>query len=135
MTLINKILSEDLVSAKKELYLRLGNILEKRFVELKKQYMAESFASIVLDEARIRIVRARIRGGKVQRRKKVSNVKGYTMRKKGSGPAKLTRMSPMERRRRRMGQRRGKIKRRAKKVQIRLKTKRSLNKRRALGLR
>jgi hypothetical protein len=135
MTLINQILSENLIEAKKELYSRLRDILERRFVELKKQYMAESFATVFLDEARIKIVRARIRNGKIQRRKKVSNVKGYTMRKKGSGPARLTRMSPMERRRRKMGQRRGKIKRRAKRVQIRLKTKRSLNKRRSLGLR
>lgn len=82
-----------------------------------------------LDEARIAIVKARIRGGKIQRRKKVSNVAGYTLR-----GGQLTRMSPAERRNRRLGQRRGKIKRRAKMTQTLMKRTRSLRKRKALGL-
>ena len=82
-----------------------------------------------LDEARIGIVKARIRGGKIQRRKKVSNVAGYTLR-----GGQLKRMSPAERRNRRLGQRRGKIKRRAKMTQILMKRTRSLRKRKALGL-
>lgn len=84
-----------------------------------------------LDEApRVKIVRARIRGGKIQRRKKVSNVKGYTFR---SG--KLTRMSPSERRKRKLGQRRGKMKRKAKLSRTLMKRKRSMMKRRSIGLR
>jgi len=79
--------------------------------------------------ARIKIVKVRIRNGKVQRRKKVSNVSGYTLR--GGG---LKRMTPTERRNRRMGQRRGKIKRRAERVQIRMKFKRALRKRKSMGL-
>lgn len=82
-----------------------------------------------LDEARIAIVKARIRGGKVQRRKKVSNVAGYTLR-----GGQLTRMSPAERRNRRLGQRRGKVKRRAKMAMTRIKRQRSLRKRKSLGL-
>lgn len=82
-----------------------------------------------LDEARVKIVKARIRGGKVQRRKKVSNVPGMTIR-----GGKLTRMSPAERRRRRMGQRRGKMKRRAKMTRILMKRQRSIRKRKSLGL-
>ena len=82
-----------------------------------------------LDEARIKIVKARIRGGKIQRRKKVSNVPGMTLR-----GGKLTRMSPAERRRRKMGQRKGKMKRRAKMARTLMKRKRSLQKRRSLGL-
>lgn len=83
-----------------------------------------------LDEApRIKIVRARIRGGKVQRRKKVSTVQGMTVR-----GGKLTRMSPAERRRRKMGQRRGKMKRRSKLTRTLMKRKRSLMRRKALGL-
>ena len=82
-----------------------------------------------LDEARIAIVKARIRGGKVQRRKKVSNVAGYTLR-----GGQLTRMSPVERRNRRLGQRKGKIKRRAKMAMTRIKRQRSLRKRKSLGL-
>lgn len=82
-----------------------------------------------LDEARIKIVKARIRGGKIQRRKKVSNVPGMTFR-----GGKLTRMSPAERRRRKMGQRKGKMKRRAKMARTLMKRRRSIQKRRTLGL-
>lgn len=82
-----------------------------------------------LDEARISIVKARIRGGKVQRRKKVSNVAGYTLR-----GGQLKRMSPMERRRRKMGQRKGKIKRKRTLNRALMKRKRSLMRRKAIGL-
>jgi hypothetical protein len=82
-----------------------------------------------LDEARIKIVRARIRGGKVQRRKKVSNVPGMTLR-----GGTLKRMSPAERRRRKLGQRKGKIKRKSKMTQTLMKRKRSLRKRKTLGI-
>lgn len=83
-----------------------------------------------LDEAaRVKIVKVRIRGGKIQRRKRVSAVGGYTMR-----GGKLTRMSPAERRARRLGQRRGKLKRRAKMALTKIKRKRSLIKRQRLGL-
>jgi len=82
-----------------------------------------------LEEARVKIVKARIRGGKIQRRKKISNVPGMTLR---SG--KLKRMTPAERRNRKMGQRRGKIKRKAKMNRAIMKRQRSLRKRKALGL-
>jgi hypothetical protein len=82
-----------------------------------------------LDEARINIVKARVRGGKIQRRKKVSNVPGMTLR-----GGTLTRMSAAERRRRKMGARRGKIKRKAKLSRSLMKRKRSLQKRKSLGL-
>ena len=48
--------------------------------------------------ARVKIVKLRIRNGQVQRRKKVSNVPGFTLRQ-----GKMTRMSPTERRNRKMG--------------------------------
>lgn len=84
-----------------------------------------------LDEAsRFKIVKARIRGGKIQRRKKVSTVPGFTFR-----GGKLTRMTAQERRRRKMGQRRGKLKRKAKLNRALMKRKRSMMKRRAAGLR
>lgn len=82
-----------------------------------------------ISEARVKIVKARIRGGKIQRRKKVSNVKGYTMR-----GGKLTRMSAAERLKRKQGQRRGKMKRRAKAARALMKRKRSLRRRQSLGL-
>jgi hypothetical protein len=63
-----------------------------------------------LDEAGpTRIIRARIRNGKLQRRKKVATRPGYTIR-----GGKLVRMSPAERRKRKLGARKGKMKRRAK---------------------
>jgi len=93
--------------------------------ELNNDDVAES-----LDEAgRFKIVRVRIRNGKIQRRKKISTVKGWTFR-----GGRFTRMSATERRHRRMGARKAKIKRRAEKSRIRLHMKRSLRKRHALGL-
>jgi len=78
---------------------------------------------------RIKLIRARVRGGKVQRRKKVSAVKGYTIR-----GGKLTRMKAAERLRRRISQRKGKIKRKAKLARALIRRKRSLRKRKSLGL-
>lgn len=83
----------------------------------------------LVSEARVRIIKARIRNGKVQRRKKVSNVEGFTLR---SG--KLTRMSPAERRRRKLGAKRGKIKRKAKMTRILMKRQRSLRRRKSMGI-
>lgn len=91
-------------------------------VDLLKEY-------IILSEARIKIVKLRIRRGKIQRRKKVSNVKGFTMR-----GGKLTRMPTRERLKRKIGQRRGKLKRKAKKARMLLARKRAIRKRKALGL-
>jgi len=82
-----------------------------------------------LQEASFKIVKARVRGGKIQRRKKVSTRPGYTFR-----GGKLVRMSPAERRRRKMGARRGKIKRRSKMNRANMKRARSNRKRNALGL-
>ena len=82
-----------------------------------------------LDEARINLIRARVRGGKIQRRKRVSNVAGMTLR-----GGTLKRMSAAERRRRKMGARKGKAKRRAKLSRSLMKRKRSLQKRKSLGL-
>jgi hypothetical protein len=82
-----------------------------------------------LDEARIKIHKARVRGGKVQRRKRVSDVEGYKLH-----DGKLKRMSPAERRRRKLGQKRGKLKRRSKMRMTLMKRKRSLRKRASIGL-
>lgn len=78
---------------------------------------------------RKKLVRARVRGGKVQRRKVVSGVKGYTIR-----GGKLTRMTSSERMRRRISQRKAKVKRKAKMARALIKRKRSLRKRASLGL-
>jgi hypothetical protein len=78
---------------------------------------------------RIKIVRVRIRGGKVQRRKKVSNVKGYKMQ--GS---KLVRMSSQERMHRKMGARKGRAKRRSKMARAIVQRKRTMLRRHSMGL-
>jgi len=82
-----------------------------------------------LNEARVLRIKARIRNGVVQRRKLVSNVPGMTLR-----GGKLKRMSAMERRNRRMGQRKGKMKRRSEMTRTLMKRKRSLQKRARLGI-
>lgn len=78
---------------------------------------------------RKKLIRARVRGGKVQRRKVVSAVKGYTIR-----GGKLTRMPATERLKRKISARKAKMKRRAKLARSLIKRKRSLRKRAALGL-
>lgn len=101
---------------------KLRQILEEK-LELLKMH-------IQLDEApRVKIVKARVRGGKVQRRKKVSNVAGYTMR-----GGSLKRMSATERRNRKMAARRAKLKRKAKLARALMARKRSLRKRATLGV-
>lgn len=81
-----------------------------------------------IEESRLKIVKLRIRNGKIQRRKKVSNVEGFTIR-----GGKLTRMSPSERRKRKLGAKRAKIKRKSKMTRILMKRKRSIQKRKRLG--
>lgn len=83
----------------------------------------------IISEARTKIIKARIRNGKVQRRKKVSNVAGYTMR-----GGELVKMSVHEKINRERGQRLGTVKRKAKLAQALIKRKRSLKKRKSLGL-
>ena len=81
---------------------------------------------------RIRLVRVRIRNGKVQRgRIRVSNVKGYTV---AQGTNSLKRIKPSERYNRRKGARKAKIKRRAERARINRKFHRALMRRKALGL-
>jgi hypothetical protein len=82
-----------------------------------------------LDEARIKLVKARIRGGKIERRKRVSNIPGMTLR-----GGQLKRMSAAERRRRKLGQRKGKLKRKAKMARTLMKRQRSLRRRKSLGI-
>lgn len=83
----------------------------------------------IMRQGRTNIVKARVRKGKIQRRKRVSAVKGYTIR-----GGKLKRMSMQERIRRKRGQKRGKIKRRAKMARALMRRKRSMRKRAMIGL-
>jgi hypothetical protein len=129
---VSKLLAGSLVEARELLEDKLDELIEERLTEEKAKMALEMFD---LDEGnvqrmgRMKLVRVRIRKGKVQRRKKLSAVKGYTMR-----GGKMVRMSPMERRHRKMAARRSKFKRRAKLGQALRKRKMSLRRRNSMGL-
>lgn len=99
--------------------------------------LLDDIARIKLEEAKIelmaegnfKIVKARVRGGKIQRKKKVATKPGYTIR-----GGKLVRMSSKERQKRKMAARKGKVKRKAKMARAMIKRKRSLRKRQSLGV-
>jgi hypothetical protein len=130
--IVENILSNKLIDAQSLLEDKIYEILEDKLTEIKARMALEMFD---LDEGNIqkmgrtKLVKVRIRGGKVQRRKKVSGVKGYTMR-----GGRMIRMSPQERRNRKMAARKSKFKRRAKLGQALRKRKMSLRRRGSLGL-
>jgi serine/threonine-protein kinase RIO1 len=134
---IDALLSNNLIKAKRILDERLDELADDALTDVKEDMALEMF-DIDLDEleeanimkmGRTKMIRVRIRGGKIQRRKKLSAVKGYTTR-----GGKLVRMSPVERRNRKMASRRSKFKRRAKLRQALRKRKMSLRRRSAMGL-
>ena len=135
MSLLDCFLSGDLTEARKLLDERIKELFENKLEIIKKRIVAEESEKLGLDEANIlkmgrtKIVRVRIRAGKVQRRKKFSTVKGYTIR-----GGRVVRMTSLERRHRKMGARRAKIKMRGKRTQILRKRKISLRKRKAMGV-
>jgi hypothetical protein len=89
--------------------------------------MSDLLEQVIL-EARIKLVKVRVRGGKVERRKKTSNVSGSKIK---SG--KLVRMTPAERIKRKRGARKAAMKSKSKRARALLKRKRSLAKRKAAG--
>jgi len=130
----------DRTNVKEEIIRRLNELATNKLDLFKKALAVEAPFELeeeteqldegnVIRQGRTKIVKARVRGGKVQRRKKLSAVKGYTIR-----GGKLKRMSAQERIRRKRGQRRGKVKRKAKMARALLKRKRSMRKRAALGI-
>ena len=129
---VSKLLAGSLVEARELLEDKLDELIEERLTEEKAKMALEMFD---LDEGniqkmgRMKLVRVRIRKGKVQRRKKLSAVKGFTLR-----GGRMIRMSPMERRHRKMAARRSKFKRRAKLGQALRKRKMSLRRRNSMGL-
>jgi tRNA A37 threonylcarbamoyladenosine synthetase subunit TsaC/SUA5/YrdC len=123
---IKKPLAQRLKKLKKPVVMANGSAAAR---PLEEELDSEDLTEEELLEARIKIIKARIRGGVIQRRKKVATVPGMTMR-----GGKLIRMTASERRRRRLGAKRGKIKRRGKKSQMLRKRKLSIMKRKRLGL-
>lgn len=123
--LLEAILAKDYIKASSIFENKLRDLVTFQLEEFKRQSATE----ILNEVKRWKIVKVRIRHGKIQRRKKVSNLKGYTFR-----GGRLIRMTVAERRHRKMGQRRGKIKRRSKRMVIRRNMKRALRRRKGLGL-
>ena len=130
----------DRTNVKEEIIRRLNELASHKLDLFKKALAVEAPFELeeeteqldegnVIRQGRTKIVKARVRGGKVQRRKKLSAVKGYTIR-----GGKLKRMSMQERIRRKRGQRRGKVKRKAKMARALMRRKRSMRKRASLGL-
>jgi len=130
---VSKLLSNNLVEARNEIEDKLKKLVDEKLNQLKLRLVAEMYDVVnegnVLRMGRTKLVRVRIRKGKIQRRKKLSAVQGYTIR-----GGKMTRMMPLERRNRKMAARRSKFKRRAKLRQSLRKRRMSLRKRTAMGL-
>jgi hypothetical protein len=138
-TYVSSIFSNNLFEAKRILHERINEIVKEKLEELKLEIASEPYdIEEELDEldegnvqkmGRVKLVKIRIRKGKVQRRKKLSTIKGYTIR-----GGKVTRMPQSERLNRRMAQRRAKLKRRGKLGLALRKRKMSIRKRGAMGL-
>jgi hypothetical protein len=129
---VSKLLANKLVEAREILEEKLDELIEERLTEEKAKIALEMFdleEGNIQKMGRTKLVRVRIRKGKVQRRKKVSAIPGYTMR-----GGKMIRMSPAERRHRKMAVRKSKFKRRAKLGQALRKRKMSLRRRSSMGL-
>ena len=137
---VSRLFNNDYIGAKKELDERIKSLVAEKLEILKLRVVAEMYEELVpelvtetnvMKMGRTKLVRVRVRKGKVQRRKKLSNVKGYTLR---SG--KMVRMSAMERRHRKMASRKSRFKRRRKLRQSIRKRKLSMRirKRQGIGL-
>jgi len=134
MNIVSLIIEQKYNEAYRLIEERIAQLSDIRLNEYKKiiasRYEDDLTESEVLEEGpRVKIIKARIRNGKIQRRKKVTNLSGFTIR-----GGKVVRMSVTERRNRRMGQRKGKIKRKAKLSRTLRKRKMSMMKRKRLGL-
>jgi len=129
---VSKLLANKLVEAREILGEKLDELIEERLTEEKAKIALEMFdleEGNIKKMGRTKLVRVRIRKGKVQRRSKVSGVPGYTIR-----GGKMIRMSAGERRNRKMAARKSKFKRRAKLGQALRKRKMSLRRRSSMGL-
>jgi hypothetical protein len=135
-----KLLQNKIVEAKEVLNQRIQDLVNERLNQVKLRIAVEMYDDVDFEEedlseaniqkmGRTKLIRVRIRKGKVQRRVKKSSVAGFTIR-----GGRLVRMSPLERRRRKLAARRSKFKRRAKLKQSLRKRALSLRRRKAMGL-
>ena len=125
--LIENIIYGNYVQAEDIFQSIMDELVENKLDQLYDSIAQEMFESHNIQKmGRVKWVRARIRQGKLQRQKRVSNVSGYTMRR-----GKLTRMSSQERQHRKLAIRRSKGQRKAHLRQALIKRRISLRKRRA----
>jgi hypothetical protein len=128
------LLDNNPAKAKSVLENRIKDLVAEKLNQVKLRMSADYIDNLVetrnvLKMGRLKLTKVRIRKGKIQRRQKASAVKGYTIR-----GGKLTRMSPLEKRHRKMAAMRTKSKRRGKIKQMLRKRNISLRKRGAMGL-
>jgi hypothetical protein len=135
---VSKLLNDKIVEAKAILVQRIQDLVNEKVNQVKIRVANEMYDDVEFEEVneanvqkmgRTKLIRMRFRGGKLQRRVKKSAVPGFTIR-----GGKLTRMSPVERRKRKLAARRSKFKRRAKLRQALRKRQMTLRKRKAMGL-
>jgi hypothetical protein len=119
----------DLAEAKEALVDRIEELIAEKLEQVEVEIVDELDEGNIQKMGRTKLIRVRFRKGKIQRRVKKSAVPGFTIR-----GGKLTRMSPQERRHRKMAARRSKFKRRSKLRQSLRKRQISLRKRKAMGL-
>lgn len=136
INIVKHIIEQNLVDFRSSIHESLEDIVEVRMVDLKKHIQAEDFSipideetSLVFEAGRFKIVRARVRAGKILRRHKVATQTGFTMR-----GGRVHKMAPRERMNRRLSQKKAKYKRRSKKHQTALSTRKAMRKRRSIGL-
>lgn len=120
--MFNNIIKKDYLAFQEEVFGIMNSIANVFIEEIREEFDG------VIQEARFKIVN-RVRNGKLQRRKKVSTIKGYRMDPNG----RMVRMSPQERMKRIRGQRKAKIKRKAKIARSLQRRKISIKKRATLG--
>jgi hypothetical protein len=118
-----------LKEAKEQLVERIEELISEKLEDIEVEIIDDLTEGNIQKMGRTKLIRVRIRKGKVQRRVKKSAVQGFTIR-----GGKLTRMSPQERRHRKMAARRSKFKRRSKLRQSLRKRVLSIRKRKAMGL-
>lgn len=136
--IIENILNKNFVEARKQIFEQLASIVAEQLAAYKK-VVAENLheeddeqidEANVMRQGRLKLIKVRIRGGKVQRRVKKSGVKGFTLR-----GGKLKRITSAQRIKMKRVQKRAAIKRRAKMARTLMKRKRSMRKLKALGVR
>jgi hypothetical protein len=134
LELVNDLLDGNLVEAKIALEDRINELFYEKLDVLKRK-VAENFSTTDLKESNVykmgreKNIRIRIRKGKIQRRVTKSATPGYVYRNQ-----KLVRMTPQEKRHRKMAARTSRFKRRHELQQSIRKRRVALRRRKALGV-